>query len=218
MKTKTKTSSRIAGWTRTVFIKQRNDGFWPTLVELARFLTPMRYDIYELDLVSFRETLRECSANFSSGDTALQELQSVRPKTRLPAEFYKDLTGKPCGCVLASFDGNVMGVAWLYDHTAPGPFLELSPGDVVVRSLYVLERSRGRGIARAMILQACLWCRRAGFRNMYAVVRQNNLPSEATFKNVGFKRVGRLLRSTVFGPRCISPTREHVEVPSETVW
>ena len=106
--------SHVVRWTKTLFMKLRNEGFSPTLIELAKFL--LAYDIPCLPTRS--RLLKRCTlrslGKISSGHAALRELKSIRDSVRLPTEFYRELTEKQGGCVncvLASTAGGVIGVA-----------------------------------------------------------------------------------------------------------
>jgi len=196
-------------WKKSLFLRLRNDSFSSVLVELARFLLPTTYRVYELDLSSIQDISQAGAADICFGDEAARRLKSALDHRRLPIEFSRDLAENPRGCVFASTPESAVGVAWLYDHTKPGPFLAMAPGDVVLRQLYVLEQFRGKGVATAIVRAASMWCRQLGFLKMYAVVRSYNKPSEAAFKNVGFRQVAQLLRPTFRGARHVSSTRSN---------
>jgi GNAT superfamily N-acetyltransferase len=198
--------SHVVHWGSTLFMKLQNEGLGQTLRQLVRFLLPASYRIYELDLALFRYEYPEFSASISASSNAPQNLKSMRDQVHLPAEFYRDLTEAPLVCILACVPESVAGIAWLYDHTRPGPFLKMAPGEIVLRQLYVLEPFRGKGVATPIIREACRWCRECGFLKVYAVVRSDNPGSEAAFNKVGLKVVATLLRSTMLGRRYVSPS------------
>ena len=175
------------------------------MCEAVCTLVPARFDIWEQDLSTEPAPLKEGRIEVSVGFEAVEQLARLRQvNPRLPSDFYRDRLGAVQSCVIGVVDGNLVGVGWVYDRAHPGRFLRMGPRDVELRIVYSLPEYRGRGVARALIREACCWLRNQAFKRMYAVIHPNNFASSRAFSAIGFQRKGQLHRPALFGPRYLA--------------
>jgi L-amino acid N-acyltransferase YncA len=88
------------------------------------------------------------------------------------------------GAVVAAFDarGAVRGFTYVDEYAAEGVAL---PGQWV-RSVAVSPWARRLGLGRELVREACAHAHRAGVRLVYADIREDNAPSIALFRALGF--------------------------------
>jgi putative acetyltransferase len=121
----------------------------------------------ELELV--RELFQEYAASLGR-DLSFQDFE--RELTELP-DFYRAI-------LLAEVAGEVMGCAAVR---------EFEPGVAELKRLYVRPRARGRGLGRALSVEAIERARAIGFR----AIRLDTLPemtaATALYRNLGFQEI-----------------------------
>jgi L-amino acid N-acyltransferase YncA len=81
--------------------------------------------------------------------------------------------------------GEVAGTANMYANRA-GPGAHVASGSFMVASA-----ARGRGVGRALVEDALVWARAAGFRAMqFNAVAETNVEAIALYRSLGFSIVG----------------------------
>lgn len=100
--------------------------------------------------------------------------------------------------ILVADDGDsVVGWASLSDHR-PGRRALSVTAEI---SYYVHESHRRRGVATALIRDACRRCPALGVTTLFAILLEDNDASVALLERLGFERWGHLPRVADFGDR-----------------
>jgi L-amino acid N-acyltransferase YncA len=125
--------------------------------------------------------------------------------TPLPLAFYRDLADDVGGCAfLAVIEGQMAGIMWGYDRNRRWGALRIGPGDVEVCDLFIIEQFRGRGLAKALLIEACRCYRERGFARAYGYIRSDNAPSLRACQAAGFRKVGKVWGPKLFGSRFVT--------------
>jgi GNAT superfamily N-acetyltransferase len=93
--------------------------------------------------------------------------------------------------VVAAFDGRD-AVGYLFcsldsTHTIAPLERTLSFDGAYIRRVFVHPEHRNRGVATALVAQACAWASEQGARNATALVARDNVPSRRLFAREGFE-------------------------------
>ncbi len=190
-------------------VRLRHQGLPGLLSDLVRSFSTV-YEVWECDLTADGPTFnRRVTMQVRVGSDAAQELERSRQlNTSLPLAFYRDLADGVGGCAfLAVIDGEIAGIAWGYGRNRPLGSLRIGPGDVEVCDVYTLDQFRGRGVAKALLFEACQSYREGGFRRAYATIRDDNTPSLRAFQSAGFRKVGKVSGRKLFGSRFVTESR-----------
>jgi ribosomal protein S18 acetylase RimI-like enzyme len=71
-----------------------------------------------------------------------------------------------------------------------GAFVRVDPTEAQLISMWVDPRSRGRGIARALIRRVAAWARDRGCDRVFLFVQEANDPARALYERAGFTATG----------------------------
>jgi len=204
--------SRTGGLCRRLkggVLRLRHQGPRAALRDLVRSFTIV-YDVWQCDLASGLPAGHQPAAlELRVGSEAAEELARQRQISGwLPLSFHRDLVGDAGGCCfLAVIEGRMAGVLWAYDHNRPSGSLRLGAGEVEICDLYTLNEFRGRGVAKALISEACRWFRDRGFARICTYLRPDNTASCRTIQAFGFRKVGSLIRPVLFRRRYVTDLR-----------
>jgi ribosomal protein S18 acetylase RimI-like enzyme len=187
-------------------VRLRHQGLWGLLSDVVRSFSTV-YEVWQCDLTSAAPTLQQsATAQIRVGPDAAMELERSRQNNmRLPLAFYRDLADDVGACAfLALIEGQMAGIAWGFDRNRPLSSLRMGPGDVEICDVYTLDQFRGRGVAKALLCEACRCYRDRGFARVYATIRSDNTPSLRAFQAAGFKKVGKVSGRKLFGSRFVT--------------
>jgi ribosomal protein S18 acetylase RimI-like enzyme len=190
-------------------VRLRHQGLPGLLADVVRSFSTV-YEVWECDLTADGPTFnRRVTMQVRVGSDAAQDLERARQmNSPLPLAFYRDLADDVGGCAfLAVMDGEMAGIAWGYDQNRPTSSLRIGRGDVEVCDVYTLDQFRGRGVAKALLTEACLCYRERGFARAYATIRDDNTPSLRAFQAAGFRRVAKVSGRKLFGTRFVTESR-----------
>jgi ribosomal protein S18 acetylase RimI-like enzyme len=201
--------SRTGGLYRLLeggLLRLRHQGARAALRDVIRSFTIV-YDVWQCDLASGLPAGHQPAAlELRVGSEAAEELARQRQISGwLPLSFHRDLVGDAGGCCfLAVIEGRMAGVLWAYEHNRPSGRLRLGAGDVEICDLYTLDEFRGRGVAKALIAEACRRFRDRGFARVYTYLRPDNVASCRAIQAFGFRKVGSLVRPVLFRRRYVT--------------
>ena len=184
-----------------LWLRVRDDGIVPTFQGLIDGFTPKLWHIYNL-------------ANLTAGKNApcliesdLSRLSSLRvAHPRLTSEYFRDEARRADRCFFALMGNQLAGIVWILDARHPSRVIALGANDVELAFLYVEHEFRGRGIARALIQEACRVLPRQGVEAIYSIIEEHNLPSQQAFLASGFERVAAMRRPLFVGRRYHAPS------------
>jgi len=132
----------------------------------------------------------------SFGDVASLILETYREEATSPdvAEHFTRQHGK--------FE-RVIGARFFTASVAGEPAglceLHRDATDAMVENVFTLERARGHGLARSVVLRAIEVARDEGARHVFIVTSEDDWPKEL-YARLGFDRIGRELVFTKAGP------------------
>jgi O-antigen/teichoic acid export membrane protein/ribosomal protein S18 acetylase RimI-like enzyme len=187
-------------------LRLRQQGLRAALRDLVRSFTIV-YDVRQCDLASGLPAGHQSPAlEIRVGSEAAEELARQRLTSGwVPISFQRDLVGDAgATCFLALIEERMAGVLWTYDHTRPSGSLRLGAGEVELCDLCTLKEFRGRGVAKALIIEACRRFRDRGFARAYTYLRPDNVASCRAFQAAGFRKVGSLIRPVLFRRRYVT--------------
>jgi GNAT superfamily N-acetyltransferase len=174
----------------------RRDGIWSTIKGFAELIRPYPYNVYRLATLS--EPLPPpAGINLAFGPEDLKRLRAGHE--HLPDEFYMEYKTGARTCVFACSGAQLAGIIWIF--CGARRFLTLGPEDAELSYLYVLPSYRGRGLAKALYWHAARAALDSGIKTIFAVIRNDNLPSARAAQNVGFRKIADLWRPACIGPR-----------------
>jgi ribosomal protein S18 acetylase RimI-like enzyme len=179
-----------------LWLRMRVDGVVPTLEGLLEALRPKVWYIYKLVGMP---PARDAGCIIDSDLTRLASLRKLKPG--LASEYFRDEARRAARGFFALADGQLAGVVWILDTRYPSRVIRLGPSDVELAFLYVENEFRGRGIARALIQEACRVLPHEGVTAIYSIIEEHNVPSQKAFLASGFQRIAALRRPLLFGPR-----------------
>ena len=195
-------------------VRLRHQGLPGLLSDVVRSFSTV-YEVWQCDLTSDGPTWnRSATVEIRVGpDAALELARSRQLNVPLPLAFYRDLADGVGGCAfLAVIEGQMAGVAWGYDQNRPMSSLRIGPGDVEVCDVFTIEQFRGRGVAKALLSEACRCYRERGFARAYATIRSDNTPSLRAFQAAGFRKVGKVSGRKLFGSRFVTVAKPEPSV------
>jgi len=181
-------------------VRLRKEGILHTWRAFVAALVPYHFGVYEL--VQATKPGTPPPFPIVQGLEGLRTLRSRR--TDLPADYFRDEAGAAEVCFAATVEEGLAGVLWILDTTHPSRFIDLAPDSVELAYVHVHPEFRGRGIAKAMILEASHRMRCRGYDRVFAVIDERNLSSQRAFGAVGFRHIAALRRPALFGPRYIA--------------
>ena len=155
-----------------------------------------RFLVYKFDSTRSRQTLvpRDPALRVSIG--TLAELQHWRQTTsEVPLPLLRDWSNGWSDFWWAWYESRLAGIVWVVDKP---PLLHLEPNGVAICDLYTIPAFRGRGVGKALVLEACRAMPDRGATQVYAAVDPDNMPSRRVFETLGFSIVAHLAIRGVF--------------------
>ncbi|MGV8056421.1 MAG: GNAT family N-acetyltransferase [Smithellaceae bacterium] len=129
---------------------------------------------------------------------SIEELLEIREKeTRLPIQFYCDLTHQFTHAFVAFAENRIAAIHWLVLPGQYSRFFDLTEGDAELNYNTVLPQFRGSGIARGLMSFVTKYCEVSGLNDIFGVVNVKNIPQYKQMIRLGFEPVEIL---THFGP------------------
>jgi ribosomal protein S18 acetylase RimI-like enzyme len=119
-------------------------------------------------------------------------------------------------CAVAEIDGNLVHWTFVAFDKAYVRELErkicVAPGTVYLYAIHTDPDYRGLGIASKVMTKILGYLQEEGFEKAYALIRPNNSPSLRYTQKLGFKKIGTIDFSKIFGLkiyRCKSKIRKN---------
>ena len=119
-----------------------------------------------------------------------KELDPLRSVKDLPREFFCDQFHKVSGCCMATFDGEIAYIHWVYLQGDFSRFLKIGRDSAEINYVITLPEYRGHGISSAAFKYSMQTLKQQGIRNLFAVVHDENIASIKSFTRAGFTEVG----------------------------
>ena len=118
--------------------------------------------------------MREAGPTDAGGMAAIHELAFDQPWS---SDSFEALLGEPgAGALIAGQEGFIL---W-----------RTAAGDAEILTLAVAPAARRRGLARALLTEACRRARNDGAEAMFLEVSDQNAAAVALYDNAGFARAG----------------------------
>jgi RimJ/RimL family protein N-acetyltransferase len=102
---------------------------------------------------------------------------------------------------LASWDGMVAHISWIFDSEHPSPLVRLKSGEAEVAYSHTLPPFRGRHIFSSVLSVILDDLARQGYSRIYAHVLPDNTPSIRAFTSAGFQPIGKVIWQHILGIR-----------------
>jgi GNAT superfamily N-acetyltransferase len=161
---------------------------------------------YQWDLFAFLQAPPQRADNSTQISRGVDLLRLHRANSGwLADEFYYDEKNPRADCFFALLKGQLAGIIWAVPGYTVRPFFVLDCSSVELTGLYVLPHFRNRGLATSLYAQAAYAMSRRGFHSVFAVIRNDNLPSQRAAHAAGFRCVAQLRRTLLFGPKFALP-------------
>lgn len=119
----------------------------------------------------------------------------------VPLEFVRDTIDGVEFCAVATLNGDLAGLIWLYRPEHASRVFRLHPGEAEINHGYVRPEYRERRLFQSILDHACRRLGEAGVRTVYAAVHSHNDRSHRAFLAAGFRQVGAVRHFLVFRPR-----------------
>ena len=168
---------------------------WPSLFRSDR----IRIYGKRLEEGSFRrEQAIRSGAKISKGSA--QELRSLRSGVkRLPWELQCDLFDGVEDFFIASDQGEIRHISWVYYRGDPNRFLVLGKTEAEIKSSLTFPAFRGQGLFPAVLGAITRYLRQAGFQWVYICVDEENKGSIRGIEKAGFSCIGSMRVRKVLG-------------------
>ena len=119
----------------------------------------------------------------------LEELDRLRKGLDLPREFYYDRILGLKTCYLAFKDGEIAYIHWIITQGDYSRFLVLPANAVELNYNTTLRPFRGNKLMAKMVCHICRDLKENGFRRVYGIAHEDNLPSLGAVQDAGFRKL-----------------------------
>lgn len=156
-----------------------------------KILTPENWELYK----SVRlKSLRESPDSFGSIYDQEAVLSDAEWKSRLDLKF-REIDALP---LIAEIEGQPVGIAWGFIHK---PNLQVAH----IYQMWVSPESRGKGIAKSLLVKIIVWALCRGCSLMALGVTTSNEAAVNLYRTFGFVAAGQLEKLRADSPLLVQP-------------
>ncbi len=119
----------------------------------------------------------------------------------VPVEFLRDEIDGVRTCAVATVEGDLAGLIWIYRPEHPSRVFRLRRDEAELNHGFVRPEHRGRRLFEAILAFAATRLRAEGVRAVYGAVHSVNVRSHRSFLAAGFHDIGTVRHFLVFRPR-----------------
>ena len=135
---------------------------------------------------------------------SLDELRRIRSALpERPLEYYCDETFGYTLPFLARVHDRIAAIMWIVLRGQQSRFLDLQEGDVEINYLAVNPDFRGKRLGQHLMAFQIRWAAEAGNKRMFVVPNAENIPSERSMLDLGFRPVEALRHFSVWRPKAL---------------
>lgn len=121
------------------------------------------------------------------------ELRELRLGKSLPREFFCDQFQKVNHCCIATVNGEIAYIHWVYLKGDHSRFLKLGDDSAEINYVVTLPEYRGRGISTAAFKYSNSKLKILGIKNLLAVIHNENVASIKSFTRAGFVETRKII-------------------------
>jgi len=123
---------------------------------------------------------------------SLEELAQIREGLDLPREFYYDRIFNLKTCYLAFKDDELAYIHWVLFSGDYNRFLILPSDTAEINYNTALRKFRGNKLSAKVISYICKDLQAAGYKRVFGVIHEANLPSISAVEDAGFRKTKKI--------------------------
>ena len=153
------------------------------------FIRVNKFKILGIELTDFIDFCSEHNNFINYSFPTINELESLRNKDNLSKEFYCNEFQRVSNCCIATVNGKLAYIHWIYLSGDFSRFLRLDNNSAEINYILTLPEYRGNNLLVGALNYTMSKLKKRGIHNVYCAIHEENHACIKLFQRVGFKEI-----------------------------